>query len=61
MVLPGKRPNRLAAGDWRLRSRSTGSVLVTGVAIDPGVYAVAGLLLAVYGVDGAKMLFPPHL
>lgn len=61
MVLLGKRPDRLAAGDWRLRSRNTGSVLVTGVARGPGVLAVAGLLLAVYGVDGANMLFPPHL
>lgn len=57
-------PMRRAAGDCRLRSLNTGNVRDTGVLIDAGVCAEAGLLpvelMLEYGVEGAKMLRPPH-
>lgn len=60
-----KLPARLAAGDCRLSSLSTGSVLLTGVIADLGVGGTdAGLTpvlrAAEYGVEGVKVVRPPH-
>lgn len=56
---------RRAAGDCKLRSFSTGSVLDTGVMTELGVCGPEAGLKFVdtpwYGVDGVKMLLPPHL
>ena len=65
MLLPGNcLPMRRAAGDCKLKSLSTGRVLETGVIAELGVCGPAGLGLPdcrlEKGVDGAKMLLPPH-
>lgn len=54
----GRPDIRRAAGDCRLRSLSTGNVLEIGVPADPGVGGTEEL---VKGVEGVRMLLPPHL
>lgn len=54
-------PIRRPAGDCKLRSRSTGSVLVTGVIADPGVGGTEPLCAPEDGVKGVRIVLPPHL
>ena len=66
LLLGNTRPMRRLAGDCRLRSRRTGRVRLTGVMAWPGVGGTeAGLTpdadALVKGVEGARMLRPPHL
>ena len=47
-------------GDWRLKSRKIGRVLVTGVIEDPGVGGTGLECAAENGVDGVSIVLPPH-
>jgi len=68
LVVAGNvRPRRLIAGDCKLKSRMTGSVLEIGVRAEPGVggretglAAWEAAVVAAYGVDESRMLRPPH-
>ena len=57
----GRRPE---LGDWRLRFRRTGKVREMGVMTDPGVDGTESPMFAAialeYGVDGVRMVRPPH-
>ena len=48
------------AGDCRLRSRNTGNVLATGVIAEPGVGGTELLFTAGNGVEGVRIVLPPH-